>query len=157
MDDDLEWDEALLAQLDSAIERHEGARPQPAPGDIRSFFCAPSSKRPRTSNPAELPADPAGGGMPVGPPVRREPGRADLGRAPEAGPVRAAAAGPSDAAPDDDVEPDDRPPQVALDEAAAETWVYPTNMPLRAYQHSISKTALLHNTLVGLPRPRTSP
>lgn len=42
-------------------------------------------------------------------------------------------------------------PSPELDVAAAECWIYPTNMPVRAYQHSISKVALLHNTLVSLP------
>ena len=39
------------------------------------------------------------------------------------------------------------------DEASLNEWWYPTspNMPIRAYQQSICKTALCHNTLVSIP------
>ena len=42
-------------------------------------------------------------------------------------------------------------PSPTLDMIAAQTWIYPTNLPLRPYQHSIARCALLHNTLVSLP------
>ena len=37
------------------------------------------------------------------------------------------------------------------DKKAVESWVYPTNFPVREYQFSIVQTALQHNTLVCLP------
>ena len=38
-----------------------------------------------------------------------------------------------------------------LDRAAAPTWLYPGHLPARPYQVAITRTALLHNTLVCLP------
>ncbi|CAG7838061.1 unnamed protein product [Allacma fusca] len=38
-----------------------------------------------------------------------------------------------------------------FDETAGETWIYPTNRPVRDYQFSIAETALFHNTFVSLP------
>ncbi|KAJ6230333.1 fanconi anemia group m protein [Anaeramoeba flamelloides] len=38
-----------------------------------------------------------------------------------------------------------------IDETESETWIYPTNYPIRNYQFNISQTALFHNTLVALP------
>ena len=40
---------------------------------------------------------------------------------------------------------------VKIDEEAALTWEYPNNYPVREYQVSIVKQALLKNTLVCLP------
>ncbi|XP_060659310.1 uncharacterized protein LOC132793413 [Drosophila nasuta] len=50
-----------------------------------------------------------------------------------------------------------QPPQTeksefeGFNESAGETWLYPSNLPLRAYQHSIVQSALYRNTLVVLP------
>ncbi len=38
-----------------------------------------------------------------------------------------------------------------LDLAAAQSWVYPSNVPVREYQLAVTGTALLRNTLVCLP------
>lgn len=38
-----------------------------------------------------------------------------------------------------------------IDAIAAQSWIYPVNVPLRDYQFSIVKTALFSNTLVSLP------
>lgn len=38
-----------------------------------------------------------------------------------------------------------------LDCAAAQTWIYPVNKPLRTYQLNIVQKALFHNVLVALP------
>ena len=38
-----------------------------------------------------------------------------------------------------------------INEATAETWIYPTNYSVRKYQRDISETCLYHNTLVSLP------
>ncbi|KAH9305323.1 hypothetical protein KI387_009727, partial [Taxus chinensis] len=38
-----------------------------------------------------------------------------------------------------------------IDPVAAQTWIYPVNVPLRDYQFSIVKTALFSNTIVSLP------
>lgn len=35
--------------------------------------------------------------------------------------------------------------------AAGETYIYPTNYPIRKYQKNIINSALFHNTLVSLP------
>ena len=35
--------------------------------------------------------------------------------------------------------------------ACAQTWIYPTNMPVREYQFEIVEKALFHNTMVVLP------
>lgn len=35
--------------------------------------------------------------------------------------------------------------------AAGETYIYPTNYPIRKYQKNITHSALFHNTLVSLP------
>ncbi|CAM0874689.1 unnamed protein product [Alopecurus aequalis] len=40
---------------------------------------------------------------------------------------------------------------VALDHEAAQTWIYPTNIEVRKYQHYIVQRALFTNTLVALP------
>ena len=39
----------------------------------------------------------------------------------------------------------------SVDSEAIKTWIYPTNLPEREYQFHITRTALLHNTLVALP------
>ena len=39
----------------------------------------------------------------------------------------------------------------AIDEEACKSWLYPSNYPVREYQVSIVKQALLKNTLVCLP------
>jgi ATP-dependent DNA helicase MPH1 len=39
----------------------------------------------------------------------------------------------------------------ALDVEAAQTWVYPVNLPLRDYQFNIVRAALFRNTLAALP------
>ncbi|KAH9625993.1 hypothetical protein KSS87_022932 [Heliosperma pusillum] len=48
-----------------------------------------------------------------------------------------------------------RVPEIAsllpIDPLAAQTWIYPDNVPRRDYQLSISETALFSNTLVVLP------
>lgn len=38
-----------------------------------------------------------------------------------------------------------------FDNAAGNTWIYPTNKPIRKYQRDIVETSLFHNTLVTLP------
>ncbi|XP_030383173.1 ATP-dependent DNA helicase MPH1 [Scaptodrosophila lebanonensis] len=38
-----------------------------------------------------------------------------------------------------------------FDETAGDTWIYPSNLPMRCYQHNISQAALFRNTLVVLP------
>ncbi|RHY70913.1 hypothetical protein DYB30_014058, partial [Aphanomyces astaci] len=38
-----------------------------------------------------------------------------------------------------------------IDRDLATQWIYPSNYPVRAYQQSISRAALLQNTLVCLP------
>ncbi|KAH8298497.1 hypothetical protein KR044_007748 [Drosophila immigrans] len=38
-----------------------------------------------------------------------------------------------------------------FNESAGDAWLYPSNLPLRAYQHSIVQAALYRNTLVVLP------
>ncbi|XP_023162300.2 uncharacterized protein LOC111593642 isoform X2 [Drosophila hydei] len=40
---------------------------------------------------------------------------------------------------------------VGFDESAGNNWLYPNNLPLRSYQHSIVQAALYRNTLVVLP------
>nr|XP_017237619.1 PREDICTED: Fanconi anemia group M protein homolog isoform X2 [Daucus carota subsp. sativus] len=40
---------------------------------------------------------------------------------------------------------------IKIDPEAAQTWIYPVNIPLRDYQFAITKTALFSNTLVTLP------
>ncbi|EDW10587.1 uncharacterized protein Dmoj_GI18468 [Drosophila mojavensis] len=40
---------------------------------------------------------------------------------------------------------------VGFDESAGNSWLYPSNLPLRSYQHSIVQAALYRNTLVVLP------
>jgi hypothetical protein len=141
--------------MDSTIENHEAARPQP--GDIRSFFCPPSSKRPRT---ACRPLVPAGSFAGQGAADIQVLGAGTRLPAPQLGaipvpawmppPSRASAARPSVLSEDPPADAEAaRPPAQPLDEEAAVTWVYPTNMPVRPYQHSITKTALLHNTLVN--------
>lgn len=42
-------------------------------------------------------------------------------------------------------------PEYELDQDALQTWLYPLNKPLRAYQKKITETALFCNTLVSLP------
>ncbi|WFD08221.1 DNA helicase [Malassezia vespertilionis] len=47
-----------------------------------------------------------------------------------------------------------RPPvhmTLAVDDDAAQTWIYPVNKPLRAYQLNIVRKALFNNVLVALP------
>ncbi|EOD15308.1 hypothetical protein EMIHUDRAFT_211457 [Emiliania huxleyi CCMP1516] len=112
------------------------AERQPA-RDIRSFF--PGAATASTT------------ARPPPPPVRS--GGQPLAAAVRAGRLECLGIGPEDAAeiPADDADGADLPPPVPVDEAAAASWVYPTNMPVRPYQHSITKTALLHNTLVCLP------
>lgn len=41
--------------------------------------------------------------------------------------------------------------KLQIDCAAAQTWIYPVNKPLRAYQLNIVQKALFHNVLVALP------
>ncbi|WFD43538.1 DNA helicase [Malassezia psittaci] len=41
--------------------------------------------------------------------------------------------------------------KVEVDCAAAQTWIYPVNKPLRSYQLNIVQKALFHNVLVALP------
>lgn len=38
-----------------------------------------------------------------------------------------------------------------FDNGAGNTWIYPTNKPIRKYQRDIVETSLFHNTLVTLP------
>ncbi|XP_066582516.1 DEAD-box ATP-dependent DNA helicase Fancm [Prorops nasuta] len=45
----------------------------------------------------------------------------------------------------------DDPQTSGFDMSAGKTWIYPENYPMRDYQFSIVKTALLNNTLVCLP------
>ncbi|KAM3729495.1 hypothetical protein ACB098_12G016800 [Castanea mollissima] len=40
---------------------------------------------------------------------------------------------------------------IDIDAHAAQTWIYPVNIPLRDYQFAITKKALFSNTLVALP------
>ncbi|KAI3625047.1 hypothetical protein CBS9595_000408 [Malassezia furfur] len=47
--------------------------------------------------------------------------------------------------------PAERPMKLAIDRAAAQTWIYPVNKPLRTYQLNIVQKALFHNVLVALP------
>lgn len=135
------------------------AERQPA-RDIRSFF--PGAATASTTARPPPPPGPAVGAGPSHQP-RRQPHAASSGPVRSGGQPLAAAVragrleclgiGPEDAAeiPADDADGADLPPPVPVDEAAAASWVYPTNMPVRPYQHSITKTALLHNTLVCLP------
>lgn len=37
-----------------------------------------------------------------------------------------------------------------FDSTMGGTWIYPTNYPVRQYQHNISRVSLFKNTLVGL-------
>ena len=132
---------------------------QPA-RDIRSFF--PGAATASTTARPPPPPGPAVGAGPSHQP-RRQPHAASSGPVRSGGQPLAAAVragrleclgiGAEDAAeiPADDADGADLPPPVPVDEAAAASWVYPTNMPVRPYQHSITKTALLHNTLVCLP------
>ncbi|KAL1500502.1 hypothetical protein AB1Y20_013159 [Prymnesium parvum] len=61
-------------------------------------------------------------------------------------PPRHAAALPTDPPPDD---PPCPPPQP--DPAALCTWLFPSSVDFRPYQHAIARAALLENTLVSLP------
>ena len=38
-----------------------------------------------------------------------------------------------------------------FDNTAGNSWIYPTNKPIRKYQRDIVETSLFHNTLVTLP------
>lgn len=38
-----------------------------------------------------------------------------------------------------------------FDNGSGNTWIYPTNKPVRKYQRDIVETSLFHNTLVTLP------
>lgn len=38
-----------------------------------------------------------------------------------------------------------------FDNNTGDSWIYPTNYPVRDYQYNISKTALFKNTLVSVP------
>jgi superfamily II DNA or RNA helicase len=49
------------------------------------------------------------------------------------------------------IPPAPAPMKHALDVEAAQTWVYPVNLPLRDYQFNIVRAALFRNTLAALP------
>ncbi|KAH8355362.1 hypothetical protein KR093_011718 [Drosophila rubida] len=48
-------------------------------------------------------------------------------------------------------QPSDKSDYVGFNESAGATWLYPSNLPLRSYQHNIVQSALFRNTLVVLP------
>ncbi|XP_064536170.1 uncharacterized protein Fancm isoform X1 [Drosophila montana] len=47
--------------------------------------------------------------------------------------------------------PNINPEFEGFDESVGDNWLYPSNLPLRSYQHSIVQAALYRNTLVVLP------
>ncbi|XP_017035935.1 DEAD-box ATP-dependent DNA helicase Fancm [Drosophila kikkawai] len=52
---------------------------------------------------------------------------------------------------EDNVVPGTEEPCEGFDMATGNSWIYPKNLPLRSYQHSIVHSALYKNTLVVLP------
>lgn len=55
-----------------------------------------------------------------------------------------------------DAQTQQQPPHISpefegFDESCGNNWLYPSNLPLRSYQHSIVQAALYRNTLVVLP------
>ena len=150
MEEDFDLDDAALAALDAAEHAYFNGQQPPGPAAPRpplealpqnSAFSRVRSGL--TQPPAPPPLAPLWQPHPAL--KRPNPTGAEVNTAPLAPRVDADAAAAH------------LPPPVPADQAALSEWWYPTNMSVRAYQQSICKTALCHNTLVSESTPNLSP
>jgi hypothetical protein len=142
MEEDFDLDDAALAALDAAEHAYFNGQQPPGPAPPR----APLEALPQNSAFSMVRSGLTQ--QPVPPPLWQP--HPALKRAPNPTGVEANTA-PLAAHPDPDAVAANLPPPVPADQAALSEWWYPTNMSVRAYQQSICKTALCHNTLVSIP------
>ena len=146
MEEDFDLDDAALAALDAAEHAYFNGQQQPGPAPPRP----PLEALPQNSA-FSMVRSGLTQQQPVPPPLAPlwQPHPA-LKRAPNQTGMEANTA-PLAPCPDPDAVAANLPPPVPADQAALSEWWYPTNMSVRAYQQSICKTALCHNTLVSIP------
>ena len=142
MEQDFDLDDDALAALDAAEHAYFNGQQPPGPAPPR----APLEALPQNSAFSMVRSGLTQ--QPVPPPLWQP--HPALKRAPNPTGVEANTA-PLAAHPDPDAVAANLPPPVPADQAALSEWWYPTNMSVRAYQQSICKTALCHNTLVSIP------
>ena len=145
MEEDFDLDDAALAALDAAEHAYFNGQQPPGPAPPRP----PLEALPQNSAFSMVRSGLTQ--QPVPPPLAPlwQPHPA-LKRAPNPTGVEVNTA-PLAPRPDPDAVAANLPPPVPADQAALSEWWYPTNMSVRAYQQSICKTALCHNTLVSIP------
>ena len=144
MEFDEELDDAALAALDAAEHAYFNGQQQPAPAPPPPR--APLGALTPNSAFSVVRSDAAAGPPPLAPLWLPHP---TLKRVPNPTEIDSYTA-PLAPRPDPDAAAN-LPPPVPADQDALAEWWYPTNMSVRAYQQSICKTALCHNTLVSIP------